>query len=463
MMKSKLLVVVAIALGFISCKTGLDIAAPQESYTPSVIAPVKSEFPLKVSLDVQKLENSINQKMNGLLFQGDKINNQDLSVKVWKAQPFQFTIKNNVIEYKVPLKLWTKFRWEVEKFGVKLGDDYEAEGSIVLNYKTSIQIDKNWKLVSTTTSNGYQWLQTPRLNVAGIQVPVTPVANFALNQGNKMISQQLDQTLAQMVDLKKYASMAWTEIQKPMQMSEENKLWVRVTPQEMSLSPFQTVGNNLNITMTLGGLVESFVGVQPPRLKAAALPALQQKSTPDKEFNLNLAADVTLDQITKLAKEQLLNKTFADGKKSITIKDLNLYGSNGKLMCMADVVGSIKGKIYFTGDLVFNNQNTSLEVQNPMFDLKTKNALLKSADWLLHGVILDKLKPYLTYNVADNLKQAKTQANTMLKNYQVYEGVNLQGQVNDIKVVDLQIVPGAVRVVAQARGNMMLKVAELKF
>ena len=38
--------------------------------------------------------------------------------------------------------------------------------------------------------------------------------------------------------------------------------------------------------------------------------------------------------------------------------------------------------------MVYNPDKTAVEIQQPEFDLKTKNALLKSADWLLHGVIL---------------------------------------------------------------------------
>jgi hypothetical protein len=82
-----------------------------------------------------------------------------LSVKVWKAQNFSFTVKDNVIEYRVPLKIWTRFAWKIEKFGFSVGDFYEATGTIALTYKTTIAIDKNWKLVSNTSSSGFQWIE----------------------------------------------------------------------------------------------------------------------------------------------------------------------------------------------------------------------------------------------------------------------------------------------------------------
>jgi len=446
-----------------SCKTAMQIERPKESYLPSNLAPAVSELPLQVEVDVKKLEAAINKKMNGLIFEGDKLNNQDLSVKIWKAQNFSFTVKNNVIEYRVPLKLWTRFAWTVEKFGLSVGDKYEANGSIALNYKTTIEIDKNWKLVAKTTSNGFQWIETPKLNVIGVTVPVTPIANIALQKSEQAISDQIDAALAQMVDLKKYVSMAWTEAQKPMQVSTENNLWVRITPKDILVSPFTTTGQKLNLAIALQAQIESFMGMKPDQNKATPLPAFKMSATQPKDFNLNIAADATYDKISEMAKSQLVNKTFAEGKKSITITDLSIFGSNGKPVFVADVTGSIKGKIYFTGTLAYNAEKVAVEVLNPEFDLTTKNALLKSAEWLLNGLIIKKITPYLTYPVKAEIETMKTDANKMLSNYKVMDGVALTGKLNSVTVKSLDLVPGAVRLNANVRGNVALKVDELNF
>jgi hypothetical protein len=441
----------------------MQIERPKESYLPSNLAPAISELPLEVEVDIKKLEAAINKKMNGLIFEGEKLNNQDLSVKIWKAQNFSFIVKNNVIEYRVPLKLWTRFAWTVEKFGISVGDNYEANGSIALNYKTTIEIDKNWKLVAKTTPNGFQWIETPKLNVIGVSVPVTPIANIALQKSEKLITDQIDAALAQMVDLKKYVTMAWTEAQKPMQVSAENNLWVRITPKDVLVSPFETKGQKLNVSISLQALIESFMGVKPEPNKPTAVPAFKMAATQPKEFNLNIAADATYDKISEMAKSQLVNKTFTEGKKTITITDLSVFGSNGKPVFVADVTGSLKGRIYFTGTLAYNAEKVAVEVLNPEFDLKTKNALVKSAGWLLNGLIIKKITPYLTYSVKTELESMKVEANKMLSNYKVYDGVSLTGKLNNVSVKSLDLVPGAIRLNANVRGNIALNVDELNF
>jgi hypothetical protein len=456
-----ILMVTTALLSFNSCKT-LQIEKPKESYLPSNISPAVSEIPLQVELDVKKLEAAINKKMNGLIFEGTNLSDKDLSVKVWKAQNFTFNINNNVIEYRVPLKLWTRFAWKVEKFGYSVGDNYEANGSIALTYKTTISIDKNWKLVAKTTGSGYEWLETPKLNVVGVNVPVTPVASLALSQCDKLITAQIDKTLAETVDLKKYVNQAWNESQKPRQVSTENNVWLRITPKDVYVSPFTTTNNKLNLAVALYAQIESFMGSQPAANTAIALPPFKYVNRPAQQFNLNIGADVTFDKIAEIAKKQLQGKTFTQGNKAITITDLSLFGSEGKAVFIADVIGSLKGRIYFTGNMTYNAEKTAVEITEPEFEVKTSNALVKSAGWLLHGMILKQLTPYLTYSIKDNLDKMKLDVNQMLGNYTIMDGVSLQGKLNSVSVTSLSLVPGAVRVQANVKGNIGLKVQDLK-
>lgn len=451
-----------ISLLLTSCKT-MQIEKPNESYLPSNLSPALSELPLQIELDVKKLESSINKKMNGLIYEGSNLSNKDLSVKVWKVQNFTFTINNNVIEYRVPLKVWSRFAWKVEKFGYVVGDQYEANGSIALTYKTTIAFDKNWKLVSTTIGSGYEWIEKPNLNVVGVNVPVTPIANLALAQCDKLITAQIDKTLAESIDLKKYLSQAWTEIQKPKEVNKENNLWIRVTPKDLYITPFTTSGTKLNLAVALYAQIESFMGAQPTPNAVIPLSPSKYVNKSVQQFNLNVGGDITFDKIAELAKKQLLNRTFSEGNKTLTIIDLSIFGNQGKAVFVADVVGSLKGKIYFTGNMIYNSEKVAVEITEPEFSVKTSNALIKSASWLLHGMILKQLTPYLTYPVKNNLEAMKTQVNQTLSSYSIMDGITLQGKLNTISVTNLSLVQGAVRIQANVKGNIALKIKELKF
>jgi Domain of unknown function (DUF4403) len=459
---SFLLPVALLAFFATSCKT-LQIEKPKESYLPANIAPAVSELPLQVEVDVKKLEMAINKKMTGIIFDGSNIGGQDLSVKVSKAQNFTFTVKNNVIEYRIPLKVSTRFAWKVEKFGVTVGDYYDANGSIALSYKTTINFDKNWKLAAKTAPAGFEWIETPKVNIMGVNVPMKPIADFALARCEKLITDNIDKVLYEAVDVKKYATLAWEEIQKPRQVSAENNLWIRVTPKEILITPFSTIGNKLNISLALYAQIESFLGSQPAANPNSTLPALKTAAQAPEQFNLNLATDATFEKITEIAKKELVNKTFNDGNKTVTITDLSVFGSAGKVIFVIDIKGSLKGRLYFTGNISYNPEKMTIEITNPEFDINTSNALAKTASWLLHGMILKSISPYLSYCVKDNLEKMKADANNLLSNYKLTDGVNLEGKISSIKVIDLSLVPGAFRLQANVKGNAALKVSDLNF
>ena len=460
--KSLLLIALFVALIFSSCKT-LKTERPRESYLPSDLSPAYSELPLHLELDIKQLETSVNNNLNGLLYEGSNITDKDLSIKVWKSGDFTFTVNNNNIEYRIPLKIWSRFAWKVQKLGVTLADDYEATGIIALKYKTSVGIDKNWNLVAETASQGYEWIQTPKLNMIGVNVPVKPIADLALSKYGKTITQQIDKSLGEFANLNKQVAAAWTELQKPVQASAENDVWVRIIPKDILVSPFVTKGGKLQTDISLYGRVETIMGSKPAAGKPVALPPFKRSNSAPQQFNLNVASDVTFDKISELAKQQLLNQTFSQGKKYIKITDLSVFGSEGKAVFSADVIGSVKGRIYFTGDMIYNPSKMTVEVVNPEFELKTKKTLIKSADGLLLGLILKKIVPYLSFPVKEYTDQMKTEANVMLKNYKVYEGVSLQGKLDDFTMKSVSLVPGAVRIQANLKGNVMLKLANIKF
>ena len=121
-----------------------------------------------------------------------------------------------------------------------------------------------------------------------------------------------------------------------------------------------------------------------------------------------------------------------------------------------DVEGSLKGRLYLTGELVYNPDSLSVSVINPEFDVKTRNALVKSANWLLHGMLLRKLQPYLTYKIDSLLEDVRLETDNMLKKYSLMEGVYLMGNLHAVKVTNISMIPGAVRINANLSGDVKI-------
>ncbi len=459
---SKIIVVLCISGCLFACKS-LQIQAPTETYLAPKKNTVVSEIPVNIGLDVRKIEQSLNKTLNGLLFEQDNVNNQDLSIKVWKAKPFQIKANNNAIEYTVPIKIWSRFVWKIEQFGLSVGDKYEANGTLNLKFRTIVSYDKHWNVVTRTQALGYDWIETPRINALGVRIPVAGIANAALNRSEKMISTEIDKYIARELKLKPVISKFWNSIQKPMQLNTEYDIWLRLQPQSIFATNLKTNGDFLSMQFGITSGVESFVGLKPNELAAVALPQLNIVDKPVEAFKMSVSTDVSFTSLSAIATKTLKDMVFEVGKRKIKITNLSIYGSNEKAVFVIDVVGAVNGRIYFNGKPVYNSAKRMLEIVEPEFDLQTKNALQKSASWLANGIILQKIKPYLSYAVDKDLDDLKQKTNDMLKDYKLYEGINIRAKIDTVDVADVDIVKAAFRLNSVLLGKVNVDIGQLAF
>ena len=97
------------------------------------------------------------------------------------------------------------------------------------------------------------------------------------------------------------------------------------------------------------------------------------------------------------------------------------------------VEGSLKGTLYFTGKPIYIPETETVEIVESNFELNTRNVLLKSADWLLHGTILRKLEPHLKFSVKEFVDPMLEDLNKELENYVIEEGIIIKGKIDNVK------------------------------
>jgi hypothetical protein len=449
-------------LSFVGCKS-LKVDKPKEEYVPIAYTPKTSVINLPVDIDLKKIEKAVNDKFKGLIYEDNNLEDDNMQIKLWKSQNFVFNASGNQLQYRIPVKIWSKFGWKIEKFGISLSDYYDVVGEIALKYKSSLTITRDWQVKTTTTSDGYEWITKPTLSIAGITIPITAIANLALKSCSGIINNQIDKAITQTVELKKEVEKAWTTMQAPMNVNTDYNIWLKITPLEIFTAPLSTQQNHIKVNMGAKATIESFVGYQPDSIQPRALPGLSFVQKADDAFTLNFSSDVTFKQISDIAQKELVGKEFIQGKRKIKITKFDVFGSDGKMMFMTEIVGSVKGVIYFTGVPVYNSDSNVIEMKDIDFELNTRNALINSANWLLHGTFLHMMQPYLKFPVSDQIKEMKTTFNKELANYKVTDGVVLMGQVSDIKIESFGVVPGALKVIGSINGKLSMKIDDLKF
>ncbi len=450
-------------IGFVSCKS-LNVEKPKEEYIPLAYTPKTSVINLPMDIDLKKVEKAVNDKFKGLIYEDNNLDDDNMQLKLWKSQNFVFNASGNQLQYKIPMKIWSKFGWKIEKFGISISDYYDVAGEIALKYKSSLTITRDWQVKTTTVSDGYEWISKPTLSIAGVTIPITSIANLALKSCSGLINTQIDKAITQTVSLKSEVEKAWISMQTPMSVNKDYNIWLKITPQELFTAPMSTQQNHIKLNIGAKAAVESFIGYQPDSiLTPRALPGLTFVQKAEDSFVLNFSSDVTFKQISTIAQKELVGKEFIEGKRKIKITKFDVFGSDDKMIFMTEIIGSIKGIIYFTGTPFYNADSNTIEMKDVDFELNTRNALINSANWLLHGTFLRLMQPYLSFPISSQIKEMKSTINKELANYKVTDGILLMGQVNDIEIESFGVVPGALKVLGSVKGKLQMKVDDLKF
>jgi hypothetical protein len=441
-----------------SCKS-LKIARPEEVYNAPNYSPKPSEINLPFYINLMDIQNSINKKFSGLIYEDNSLednNNDNIMVKAWKKEDFYINYENNLLSYRIPLKLWIKAGFKKEILGINVADYREINAEIALKFKTTFFVNKDWTISTYTVSDGFEWLSTPVIKIGPIDVPIKFIANSILKKNQALVSNEIDKAIQQKFSLRKYIQDIWLTMQKPIKINNEYNLWLKLNPQEISSTPIVSQNGKIKISMGVKSLIESYMGEEPKVIPNKGLPDFKMVKTLDNNFAINLMADISYKSADTLAKQFLKGKTFTQDKKTITVTDIKVYGNNNKMIIGATLAGSLNGIIYFTGKPVYDSTTATVKIAELDFELETKNTLLKTANWLLHNKFIRMIEPSLVFPLGEKLTQSKDLIQKQLTNNYITKNILLNGQLKDLYIENIFLTPESIKVAVNFKGNLSL-------
>ena len=464
MLKKYSFIFVLLPLLAASCSTNrLNIEKPPESYIKSPAEERMSTIALSLDIDMPSLEKSVNALLSNLLYEDNNIEDDNLMIKVWKAQNIRFNIVGNKLTCTLPLKIWVQTGFKKTILGVTAQQYYQANGAITVKLTTSFQLLNDWKFATYTTLDSYAWTEKPTVNVAGFAMPVTTIADIVIGAMKKTINNSINEAIEKNLNIKSMMESVWKKAQEPILVNEEYDAWLKISPDNVYSTNIVNSGKSININLGMDAVIEANVGKKPATSKRVPLPNYQQVSQIKPNFNINLHVDVEMKKLKEIATKEILGKTFEQGRRKIVIDDIDIYGHDGFLVIGAHIVGSIKGTVYCIGKLYFDNQVQSLRITDFDFDIKTKNALAKTANWLLHKKFLTLIEPYLTIPLKEEITEVLKSSNEMLNNYSIMKGVLLKGKIDNVTFNSINISPSSVVIEGSLKGNLNLSVSQLEF
>lgn len=427
---------------------------PMESYQPPTeVPPSVSTVNIPVRLNAAEIERLLNNRLSGVIYEDKNLEDDGLMMNATKSQNINIRLDGLQMNYRVPLKLWI-FK---KVFGNR---GFEAEGELALTFRTTININPDWTVQPVTELVGYDWIKNMAMKTGFGSIDVKYIANIIIDRSKSTLTSAIDQQLRNQFQIKSSLEEAWQLMQRPVSMnSSYGTWWVKLTPQSIAMTPFRTVGDVIESTITATSFAEVVAGTQQPNFYPnTSLPPFQLGGAAVNDFAANLTTDISMKEAESMAKTYVLNQKFYPGGKEIVVRDIQLFGQNDKIVVNVSFTGSYEGSLYLIGRPIFNPKKNTIEMEDLDYDLQSKDFMLRSAKWLFDKVILKKMKEACVFPLDENVQYFKTTMNDMLREYKFTNNVILRGMVSNINVQRIQILQGNIKIYVSSNGTLNLDV-----
>lgn len=447
-----------------SCSTTTKIEAmkpePNDA-SPLVYENAYSYINMPISIKLKDIENKTNALLTDLIYDDKNIDDDDIELKVWKLAPISITNLDGKIKTMLPLKVFAKYRYGVNKLGVDLRDTKEFNFNGVVTLLSDVHLT-NWKVNTNTKLENIDWNDSPTMSILGKNMPITYLINPAVSIFRSKIEKKIDESITKSMDFKPNVLDALQKICTPFEMNAAYQSWLRIVPTELYSTEAKLVKENINLQMGLKCNMETLIGNKPESRFDKEKIILKPVSKMPEDVSANIVAVSTYADASRIMTKNFMGQTFGDGSKKVTVQKVDIWHKTGKMVIALDVIGSINGTIYLMGFPQFNAETKEIFFDQLDYALDTKSRLMRSANWLAQGLILKKIQKTCRYSITPNLDEAKKSMATYLNNFSPMPGVFVNGKIESIDFQKIQLSNKGIIAFVKVKGNVNVNVDGLK-
>ncbi|MCO6148104.1 DUF4403 family protein [Flavobacterium sp. NRK1] len=429
--------------------------------SPLVYQSTTSFINLPVSITIADIEAQVNKLLSGLVYEDKNLQDDDISMQVWKTAPIKFSEQKGKLQSVVPIKIKANIRYGTSALGMSLYDTREVNLDAVITFTSKVGLT-NWKLSTDTTIESLQWNESPTVTIAGKKVAITYLINPAVKLFKSKIENTLDDAITKTMDFKPQVLDALEKISTPFLTNEQYETWFKLNPVELYVTDAVLSKKQVTLEMGLKCTMLTMVGQKPKNTFKKEEVALKPvKKMPD-NVTAVVAAVSTYESASKVITKNFQGQEFGSGKKKVTVQKVDLWSKDGKMVIALDMTGSINGTIYLTGYPNYNAVTKEIFFDKMDYVLNTKSILMKTANWLAEGYILKKIQDNCRYSIQDNLDQGKKSLQPYLNNYSPMPGIYVNGNLNDFEFDKVELTDKAIIAFIKGSGKMNLKIDGMK-
>lgn len=302
----------------------------------------------------------------------------------------------------------------------------ESLRRIEIAYSSKIKLLPDYRLSTATTLVKADAVDPCKIGFVNIDITekLLKEVKTQLNVLGKSVDSQV-----QAYNLKPYVIAFWNKLFEVQKVDEYG--YLSLNPTAVSVSNLNMVGSKLNLTLGLACKPVFSVGYTPS--KPVDLPNLSNNGQ-QKGFNVYADLIANYNDLNVLLNNKLSGKEFDIKGKKVIVNNLQLSGiGKSKIALKLDFSGSKKGLVYLVGTPVFDSVKNTISIPDLSFELKSRNVLLKMANWLLNDKLTEKIKTAAVFDMNSIFTQTKISLQNQL-NRKLTDNITLYGKVDSMSL-----------------------------
>ncbi len=434
--------------------------------TPMAVPQTTGAVKLPIEIDLTPYLNLVDKEIPKTFKGGDDPCDGIAYSYYFKREPITFSGKKNIMAYEVNGAYNIRANY-CAKCAEAFGSDPfcltprvyvscgvgESLRRINIGFESKIRLNNDYRLISNTTLTKTKIIDPCHLSF--INYDASKIIEKEISAELKEMEGDIDAQIGA-VDIKSPIAEVWEALQTSIFI--EGYGYLNLRPQEIDVAPLTFDKQKAFVEVSL--ILSPIFSTDSLQVAKKNLPFLSDIKSKD-EFNLPLLSVASYDSINAILSATVHGMVIPYKKKKIVIQSSKVLGPVGnKLLFEVIFSGSKKGRLYMLGTPTYDLSTKVISFPDLEFDIRSRDAILKSAKWLFDKKLTDIFREQAIYDLSPQLelarKEIEIQLNTPIE-VDKDQFVYLKGKLYDINLSRIEVGANEIRVIADLKGKLTVK------
>ncbi len=434
--------------------------APARTKLDSTLTVPLSTLNVPVFYVIADVEAMVNEKIGNQPREAHVAINpkrDSLHLTITKYEPVTIRYDGRTsLTIRVPVDLSGFFK--VKKLGITVKNETPVHARVALTVTSKLFPDKTWNLRTETRLDRIDWVEEPKLNVAGVKVNLRPPMESALNKHKDDIIAKLDESVGGLVKMGSSIEKIWLDLQRPISINRKVvTVWLKTAGKKMNgrlmYSSRDTIAAEIGLETYIETVLDSASNAKP----SIPLPPFERKDSLSPGVHAFVKATIPFEVMNRVIRQVTDTMKFMYSGHEARIRSSEIYGTDQGVAIGLSLDGDVRADVYLRGDIGFDSVQNQLVITNFVFDLSSEQSLIAAAEWLAHDQIIERIQPYLTLPMDNTFRVVPSLMTRGIEKGKLGRKIDVTWSKFDVRVFTHLVTRENIQVILEVDGHAEVK------